>query len=955
MPDMAALEASGFEVHAKGAMEVARLSNFARLSKQLAALAQTVSEVPEIAEAKRMEACQVHEQSLALASAGGVRVPSAAMVESVQQEASGTKFITSEVARMAGEVREVRENLAGHTAEFNHLASEMRERFRETAQRLDSCGQWRQGVDDLRREVEGGAERFARSEAERLQATQLESHLMLEGRIEELHGISRAQDTENSKNFNAVESRQMQMQMQIESSMAILQRHDGFPELARKELQKAVAALEENISECRRRLDAEKLALQEEVQKESQTLTDKQSRAVVELHRQIRACEKGLRESKKEQEEAHDRVWRHVDTSRASVEEQIQQRCESLQEAVCAKQKLTVLGQEEVAATARRYTDEARDAVLPKIEQAARLAETSAKELAQRLAEELRVELATKAHELAGRIDGATSASEAISARLAAATQRSDERLDDAFGNLLQKLESQQAEIKEEVQCVRLEAAHACEGLASHTASQFDYHQTHMTEQSSILRHDVDRSVSSLQKQFAEVREDLRADLQQEAANVRQLSSAQEAQHSSDIGCLRDVLLEEVRVQARRITQVDERIRAKLAEVTEDSQRSHEAQGRVLQDARESLNLELHRLLGQAQHSLRDIVASEFKRVEVLEGSLSKAGAEHIASQRRTEDAIEVLKADLELVREQALAAQSQARSVEAATRQCSDSIGQLRDAEMRSQVGSLEELRCAIGSLTNGLMKVAQCCGFIGGLEEGRHENVGGEPMSQHLSANRIGIKELVIWEQSGMPLVSRIEASWAARCSARAGTLLELVQQKADMTALNMVQAAVRDLDVRSFTSNRAANSAALRAWRESSAISKDVTTAMCVRVGQPFVGAYGSHARKICATGAIAAGPAQACGDVQRCLDSIGTTASCASLVSLPQRSDTMSVNPSASIDEGAMLQPCEPSDQAGEPGPRPPGPAPLAEGPLQRRVHGRNNAASGDCAPKSDVQP
>jgi len=929
--------------HTKGALEVVRVSNFSRLSKQLAVLAQAVSEAPQIADAKRAEALQVQEQSLSLAAAGGVRVPSAALLESVQQQGTSTTFITAEVSRMAGELREAREGLAGQTAELQRLCSEVRERFRETSHRFETIGAWREALDDLRSEVHGGAERFARSEAERLQGKQLESHLFLDGRIEELHGICRAQDADNSKGFKAVESQQVRIDERLKELTSSLQQAQNFPAQARDELHTAREALEENIYACRRHVDSQKLSLQEDLRRENQMQASKQSHAAAELHRQIRALEKALREMRAEQEEAHSRLTSHVDSTRAGVEQQLQQRCEGLHNALEAQHKLMTLGQEEVSAAARRYVDEARDATLPKIETAARLAETTAKISAQRLAEDLRAEVAAQVRDLGKQIDaGAKKTKKDIATELEKDAKRTNDRLDFAVGDVLKKMEEQQAELKEEVSSARLEAAQACEGLAARTGSQFDYHNALMTEQAGLLRSDVEKNLSSLHTELAVVREDVRSSLQQEVATIRQLCSAQEAQQASDVESLRETLLVEINAHSRRLTQADERLREQLAQASEDSHRALEAQGRVLQDARASLDSDVRRLLTQAEQSLRSVVASEFNRVEALEGSLTKAGAEGLANQRRAEEAIEAVKASLEQVREESSVAQSQARNAEAAVRQCADSLTQLRDAEMRSQVGSLEELRSAVGSLTTGLMKVAQCCGLIGGLDEGRCEQSGHVTTSPHMPAKRIGIKELLAWEQSGTPLVARIESAWVGRC---AGTLLELVQQKADMSALRVVQAAMRELDARSLVNSRSTNYAAMRAWRESSA-SRESNSGACVRVGEPFVGAYGSHARRSISGAAAAAAAAN---------DSIDTTASRASLVSSHMRSDTMiSLNVCASMDQAVNSEHLESTDQAPEPACRPSGPPPVAEGPLQRRAHVRSPAASEVCAPNSDVR-
>jgi len=98
--------------------------------------------------------------------------------------------------------------------------------------------------------------------------------------------------------------------------------------------------------------------------------------------------------------------------------------------------------------------------------------------------------------------------------------------------------------------------------------------------------------------------------------------------------------------------------------------------------------------------------------------------------------------------------------------------------------------LKSGAASLASGLVKLAQCLGL----------HIGFSPVADGVAcaADRsLGLRELLDWESQGGSLAARIERSWVDRAPARSDTLFDLVQRKADSTALASLRIAVTELE--------------------------------------------------------------------------------------------------------------------------------------------------------------
>lgn len=945
----------------KGAAEVVRFAQFAKLGRQLAALAEAVAEAaPEAAERQRGEARLVQEQSIALASSGGLRVPSAAIVESVLQQGTSATLVSAEVARLSSAVLEVQKESAVNAAELKQIHADALERFRQQAARLEECVQWRQALDDLQKSQGEYTQTSIKLEAERLQATMLESKLLLEGKIEELkdrtnaaaseqaslHKESQKQHAAHDARFTEVNT----MWRQAESAL-------------RAELDAIAERLTRGFEASERHLNSEKRTLEEAIVASTRTLAEKQSTDVADLHRYWKDLEHRFKAHRHEQEDAKGRLAKQIEAGRTAAEQQLDQRCEDLSQALQAQQRRATLGQEEVAANAKQYIDEIRTSLEASIAKAAARAEAGATASARGFSDVVREEASVHLNSLLPRFDHTDETFKDVFSRLDAVAKRGDDKLQTAIVDVVEQIARLKDGFNQEVEgikCAAVQSSHELvqmhqQALVNHKRMQ----EAEVADQASELRAEIERGLAAVRVEIVDSSKELCAAMEVVAEEGKQAHSSNEVSFAriSNIEAMQTKLLGEIAEQVRRIKQVDNRIDDKVSYVTDEFRRTLQEQAAKVGEVKGCLDTELRRLVKEAEGRLHNIVEQESSRIGEFQTALERLRVDLAVNAHQQAAAASAAQEAAERAHEEGCRASSHAASLEAPIKSCAVFLEHLREDEVKSLAGSLTDIHAALASITAGLMKIAQCCGFIGGLEDRPSDRVGSAAPTKHLMAEHVGVKQLLEWERSGTPLVTRIEKSWMARASAQASTLLELIQQKADAQTLHWVQGCMRDLDMRA-VANRNATYCIPHC--------QELSGSSFVRTGAPFAGPFGGQAHR--RNGGDAPSPPsglhfqskdwgdapsppsglhfQSKDDPRHQASAAPTSASCASLLSSHHRSRselTVTLQPSASIDqEGNHHAAVDASvDELVSHQPRPPVERPpvvsaFGEGPLQRRA-------------------
>lgn len=186
---------------------------------------------------------------------------------------------------------------------------------------------------------------------------------------------------------------------------------------------------------------------------------------------------------------------------------------------------------------------------------------------------------------------------------------------------------------------------------------------------------------------------------------------------------------------------------------------------------------------------LRDQVEHDFARV-AAEAEDMRTDVEHLAGlDRRVSDVTEILEDKI--------------NAVEYAYRQA---VVKLQTQELRAQTDGLERHRLAIGSIAQGLHRVAQVCGLLPGApvsgaidpSTGRPTLAGKGGDDSLDSTLHLSMADVLNWELSGNSIARRVEVSWAHVAPGH-GNLLDLLQKKAEQAAQKFVRIEVGCVEAR------------------------------------------------------------------------------------------------------------------------------------------------------------
>jgi len=808
--------------------------------------------------------------------------------------------------------------------------------------RLNNFGEWRQAISDVQAEVRAEALR-ARDAGDRLQTDMTAREVEFQARFEELQGYLHAFDKEQSAAVSEVAASQAQAEQRFVEFV------DSLPKANEAARTEVLQIIDSNIAQVGQRFETEKLALLSAINDESKTLSEKQAKAVAELHQQIRNVEQDCEKKSQELRETHLVLKQQLETTHTSFGQQLKQECGSISEDIVAQHLQLQQEHEQVGVVARQYAQEITEIVAA---QAASRVEAIKALLEDRITAEVAsvqtciADVARKSHD---DCDGVAARIVELGSRLQEEACHSDERLEVAIADVLTRMSVSQTECLEEIQDARNAAQRACAEVAEHTGHQFQHQSSESAEQLRALRSDVERGIGSLQLAAAATKEELQSSFERDVAESKQALIARDARLSNEVAILRDSLEGQIVSQGKRVAQLDERFEEKMLEFVEDAVCALRAQCIRTQETCTALESDLRGAITQGERRLQSMVDDESRHVAELVDIVTKLRAEGVANRDRVHEALTAVLDLANSSTSEAKTAQARASAMEDAVRTFDKSVAELRHAKMREQEDFMAEMRTALSSLANGVVRIAQCCGFVGNLEDAPSQGISGQGRATRLHTGQIGVQDLLNWEKTGVPLVERIERGWIARVSTQSDTLLGLVQQKADASVLRVLQNALRDLDVRLITYARGEHGCG----RRFASARKDT--------GEPFVGSTPVPNRKN-GPAHIQPSTSQQHGistakTSAKFWDSIDTMPSCSSLLANVDSNILFSASCPKFSDEQVANSDEVPTCAEHQNGPatqhvldKPAGPAPTGERPLQRRLLSKEMP----CATNNDAQ-
>lgn len=686
--------------------------------------------------------------------------------------------------------------------------------------------------------VQAMVRREASAEARRLWAGLEKSRAQLDTRMEEMHGFLRAADNDHNSKMRGVH----EWQEQADSRLAELTRELRLAGEASRSLERVKSLqgdLEVRLGQSSKRMEDHRRAVDDRITSEVKSLDERNARCNTELHRLIRGLDQRLLAAKKEKEDLAERCIAHADKNKAETEQRLEEDVSNLKDALQDERHTTVRDATDLEARVIQHTDEVCDELSRRIQENAAASAKRDSELAAQLKEtSLRLDAAQARTEEVAR-----HAEMRLQEMVRIACEALKSRFEAAMDEAAQNTERWKAECLDNFEKARRETAEACAELGAQSTHRTEQLRAETSERERQLRADLDRGVNTLKMSVASTREELQLALDREVGLARQEISSQASRQSGDLLALREALTGDLSMQARHISQLEARTDAGFKRASEDLAAALHTHAEQMKGTRDALDTELRGAISQAERRSLARIEDEAKRILALTTSLASLEAETGRVREQLQSAVSAARNLAGSAKEDAAKAQAQAQTAEDAAAAATACMVQMRssaaEAEARGaerRAEDLQEVRTAAGSLAAGLVKVAQCCGLLGGLEEGHNEVSTDDATTLHLPAERVGLRELVDWERSGAPLATRVEKSWQARVGATARSLLGLVQQKADQATVRMVQHAVRELDKRGREQ---------RVWSAPPTVPHRPATSPAPNVvGEPFVGSYGAQ---------------------------------------------------------------------------------------------------------------
>eukprot|EP00929_Paragymnodinium_shiwhaense_P086383 TRINITY_DN46915_c0_g1_i1.p1 TRINITY_DN46915_c0_g1~~TRINITY_DN46915_c0_g1_i1.p1 ORF type:complete len:991 (+),score=269.54 TRINITY_DN46915_c0_g1_i1:413-2974(+) len=340
---------------------------------------------------------------------------------------------------------------------------------------------------------------------------------------------------------------------------------------------------------------------------------------------------------------------------------------------------------------------------------------------------------------------------------------------------------------------LRSEASEACTELATTFGRKMEQLKRETLDGEAALRGDVERGLSMLHGSLETAKSSGREELYRQADDIRRGLEQLERQLGKDVSALQESLFEKELAFNRRAARFEDRLEATRGQVSEELSSALRVHHDNLEAFKESAESELKALVAKEEGRLRACVDEALTRSAELDRRLAELRHASDAATGHAQLTVDAALVEAQAARQDAAAAQRRHEEVQEELK----SLGKQLEGATVARGACDVDFKVVAGALVAAVVKLAQCCGIISGMDS----QDGGPDDSLGISgvpAGTLGLKELLAWERSGVPLFQRIHRAWRARMG-EGVTLLGLLMRKVEAPELRMVQGAVRDLDAR------------------------------------------------------------------------------------------------------------------------------------------------------------
>lgn len=198
----------------------------------------------------------------------------------------------------------------------------------------------------------------------------------------------------------------------------------------------------------------------------------------------------------------------------------------------------------------------------------------------------------------------------------------------------------------------------------------------------------------------------------------------------------------------------------------------------------------MHGTLESRISCLRDEVEHDFAKIRA-ECAQTRTDVEFLSSlDRRVADLAELLD-----------------EKVDIAEKGFREALVNLRMSDIRAHTDALERHKLAVGSIAQGLNRIAQVCGLLPGAPvSGSMDPITGRPVLSSMGSGadsldttfHLEMADVLAWELSGNSIARRVEIAWAHLAPGH-GNMIDLMQKKAEQAAQKFVRAEVGDVGAR------------------------------------------------------------------------------------------------------------------------------------------------------------
>eukprot|EP00746_Dinoflagellata_sp_MGD_P126010 gnl/MRDRNA2_/MRDRNA2_60938_c0_seq1.p1 gnl/MRDRNA2_/MRDRNA2_60938_c0~~gnl/MRDRNA2_/MRDRNA2_60938_c0_seq1.p1 ORF type:complete len:987 (-),score=226.58 gnl/MRDRNA2_/MRDRNA2_60938_c0_seq1:33-2993(-) len=426
------------------------------------------------------------------------------------------------------------------------------------------------------------------------------------------------------------------------------------------------------------------------------------------------------------------------------------------------------------------------------------LAKTGAEEAFQRMSNSLNEAAADIRHHLAV-LDGQQSSHEATQREVEASLRKA---LEDGLQNEHQHSESIRSKLLTQLSGT----VEAVDNQFAMATSRLEEFSTTASSSLERMRLALDERVTNVQVLASTTKRELTEGfmkMEGGVADARKDLTSQVQQVCQDVNGLRSTFIDSTSTIELHLREecgkVEEMLNCGVRELSDAIQETQLKSAADLNKLRQ----DMHDRVAESDNRWAIQADAERAQFDEVGGHLVAIDGRISSTQKELQESVSVIKNAAGIASANAQKAKESAATAEVNIQRA---LHDIRDTEIRGVRESLHRVEMASGSLACGVLKMAQVCGFLPGLDgssSGGKANTTGVVDSSGVMPrwDHIDLQDILDWERAGTPLADRIEKAWkpSSTTSTHLTTLLEMVQKKAESSMLKQLHTAVHELDSR------------------------------------------------------------------------------------------------------------------------------------------------------------